>query len=174
MWRLYRVEKKWGRPLSETASKEEAEDVSVFSAQARHYALGVLVVVYTFNFIDRQILPILLEPIKQDLGLSDTQLGLLTGFACSRVAPFSHEREVAPRVEAWTGTILSQRYRTGRSTEATVTLEAGSCLGRYTIHRTVSVEPRRGRKQITTTAGLLQPEHKSSTISSFTSRSGKL
>ena len=37
--------------------------------------------VYTFNFIDRQILSILLEPIKQDLGLSDTQLGLLTGFA---------------------------------------------------------------------------------------------
>jgi len=47
----------------------------------RRYALGVLVVVYTFNFIDRQILSILLEPIKNDLGLSDTQLGLLTGFA---------------------------------------------------------------------------------------------
>ncbi len=47
----------------------------------RRYVLGVLVVVYTFNFIDRQILSILLEPIKRDLGLSDTQLGLLTGFA---------------------------------------------------------------------------------------------
>ncbi len=47
----------------------------------RSYVLGVLVVVYTFNFIDRQILSILLEPIKLDLGLSDTQLGLLTGFA---------------------------------------------------------------------------------------------
>lgn len=56
-------------------------DPSVFSKSARHYALSVLVVVYTFNFIDRQILSILLEPIKQDLGLSDTQLGLLTGFA---------------------------------------------------------------------------------------------
>ena len=54
---------------------------SVFSKEARHYALSILVVVYTFNFIDRQILSILLEPIKQDLGLSDTQLGLLTGFA---------------------------------------------------------------------------------------------
>ena len=31
---------------------------------ARHYALGILVVVYTFNFIDRQILSILLEPVK--------------------------------------------------------------------------------------------------------------
>ena len=47
----------------------------------RRYALSVLVVVYTFNFIDRQILSILLEPIKQDLGLSDTALGMLTGFA---------------------------------------------------------------------------------------------
>ncbi len=53
----------------------------VFSKEARHYALSILVVVYTFNFIDRQILSILLEPIKQDLGLSDTQLGMLTGFA---------------------------------------------------------------------------------------------
>jgi len=43
--------------------------------------LGTLVVIYTFNFIDRQILSILLEPIKNDLGLSDTELGMLTGFA---------------------------------------------------------------------------------------------
>ncbi len=57
------------------------EEPSVFSPAARQYALGVLVVVYTFNFIDRQILSILLEPIKQDLGLSDSALGLLTGFA---------------------------------------------------------------------------------------------
>ncbi|MAI53888.1 MAG: MFS transporter [Gammaproteobacteria bacterium TMED95] len=54
---------------------------SVFSPAVRNYALGVLVVVYTFNFIDRQILSILLEPIKQDLRLSDTALGMLTGFA---------------------------------------------------------------------------------------------
>ena len=54
---------------------------SVFSPAVRNYALGVLVVVYTFNFIDRQILSILLEPIKHDLGLSDTALGMLTGFA---------------------------------------------------------------------------------------------
>lgn len=53
----------------------------MFSPAARNYALGVLVVVYTFNFIDRQILSILIEPIKRDLGLSDGQLGLLAGFA---------------------------------------------------------------------------------------------
>jgi len=48
---------------------------------ARHYALAILVVVYTFNFIDRQILSILLEPVKAELGLSDTAMGMLTGFA---------------------------------------------------------------------------------------------
>lgn len=47
----------------------------------RYYALGLLVVVYTFNFIDRQILSILLEPIKTELELSDTAMGMLTGFA---------------------------------------------------------------------------------------------
>lgn len=51
------------------------------SERYRSYALGLLLVVYVFNFIDRQILTILLEPIKQDLELSDTALGFLTGFA---------------------------------------------------------------------------------------------
>jgi predicted MFS family arabinose efflux permease len=55
--------------------------LTVIDEGTRRYVLGVLVVVYTFNFIDRQILSILLEPIKQELGLSDTQLGLLSGFA---------------------------------------------------------------------------------------------
>ncbi len=51
------------------------------SNSLRNYVLGILVVVYTFNFIDRQILSILLESIKNDLNLSDTSLGMLTGFA---------------------------------------------------------------------------------------------
>ncbi len=55
--------------------------MTTFDEQTRRYVLGVLVVVYTFNFIDRQILSILLEPIKLELELSDSQLGLLTGFA---------------------------------------------------------------------------------------------
>jgi predicted MFS family arabinose efflux permease len=47
----------------------------------RGYALFMLVLVYTFNFIDRQIVGILAVPIKADLGLSDTQLGLMGGLA---------------------------------------------------------------------------------------------
>ena len=49
--------------------------------KAAYYALGILTVVYAFNFIDRQLLAILQESIKADLNLSDSQLGLLTGFA---------------------------------------------------------------------------------------------
>ena len=45
------------------------------------FVLAILTVVYAFNFIDRQILVILQEPIKAELGLSDTQLWLLTGFS---------------------------------------------------------------------------------------------
>ena len=51
------------------------------TASARNYALVLLTIVYSFNFIDRQLLAILQESIKLDLGLSDSQLGLLTGFA---------------------------------------------------------------------------------------------
>lgn len=43
--------------------------------------LAMLLVVYIFNFVDRQILAILAAPIQADLDLSDTQLGLLGGIA---------------------------------------------------------------------------------------------
>jgi MFS family permease len=47
----------------------------------RSYVLVVLVIVYTFNFIDRQIVGILAVPIKTELHLSDSQLGLMGGLA---------------------------------------------------------------------------------------------
>src|SRR5688500_10994435 len=45
------------------------------------YALAVLVIVYVFNFVDRQILSILAEHIKADLHVTDAQLGYLYGTA---------------------------------------------------------------------------------------------
>jgi predicted MFS family arabinose efflux permease len=47
--------------------------------------LWILLIVYIFNFIDRQIVNILAEPIARDLGLSDTQIGLMTGLAFALV-----------------------------------------------------------------------------------------
>jgi predicted MFS family arabinose efflux permease len=54
---------------------------SYSSPKSSYYTLGLLTIVYSFNFIDRQLLAILQESIKADLALSDSQLGLLTGFA---------------------------------------------------------------------------------------------
>ena len=45
------------------------------------FALSILVVVYVFNFIDRQILTILAEEIQADLGISDSGIGFLYGTA---------------------------------------------------------------------------------------------
>ena len=47
----------------------------------RYYILAVVLVIYIFNFIDRQLLAILLPYIKKDLAVSDTLLGFLTGTA---------------------------------------------------------------------------------------------
>jgi MFS family permease len=47
----------------------------------RSYVLVALVIVYTFNFIDRQIVGILAVPIKAELQLSDSQLGMMGGLA---------------------------------------------------------------------------------------------
>ena len=43
--------------------------------------LAMLLVVYSFNFLDRQILGILAQPVKADLGFTDTQMGALGGLA---------------------------------------------------------------------------------------------
>ena len=65
-----------------TTSKnvEQHNKITPFTSSYRNYILFLLTIVYVFNFIDRQILVILQESIKKELGLSDTQLGLMSGF----------------------------------------------------------------------------------------------
>ena len=79
------------------------------------YALGLLFVVYVFNFIDRSILGMLNQPIKEDLGLTDTQMGFLGGVAfaifytfigipVARLADVSVRRNVvAISLAVWSG-----------------------------------------------------------------------
>ena len=50
-------------------------DSGLYSAAA----LSVLTLVYVLNYLDRQLLAVLAEPIRKELHLSDTELGLLTG-----------------------------------------------------------------------------------------------
>jgi MFS family permease len=64
--------------VSEEAKQPRAEDrASPYS----WYVLGILVLVYIFNFVDRQILSILANDIKRDLGVDDAYLGFLYGTA---------------------------------------------------------------------------------------------
>ena len=60
---------------------QQTQTSTVPTVPGRAWVLAVLTLVYTFNHVDRQILVILLEPIKLELGLRDSQLGMLTGIA---------------------------------------------------------------------------------------------
>lgn len=64
-------------PLSAPVS----DHVAPFSRAYTRYAMGLLLGIYIVNFLDRQVVNILAEPIKHDLGLADWQLGLMSGLA---------------------------------------------------------------------------------------------
>ena len=53
----------------------------MFTPAYKRYALAVMTAVYMLNLVDRGLIGLLLQPIKEDLRLSDTQLGFLTGIA---------------------------------------------------------------------------------------------
>lgn len=61
--------------------KKIAEESPYPSTGYAWYVVGVLTLVYIFSFIDRQILNLLVSPIRRDLGISDTQMSLLMGFS---------------------------------------------------------------------------------------------
>jgi len=67
--------------VKKPAGAGKAPTTAEFSAGYRNYALLILLLGYIVNFVDRSILNILLEPIKLELDLNDTQLGLLGGLA---------------------------------------------------------------------------------------------
>jgi len=73
--------------LAEETSKIEndavvdVEEPPYPSARYAWYVVGVLMVIYVFSFVDRQVMGLLVGPIKRDLDLSDTQMGLLMGTA---------------------------------------------------------------------------------------------
>lgn len=62
-------------------SSELKQQLSSNSLSGAWYAVSILLVAYTFSFIDRTILALLVEPIKADLDITDTQISLLHGLA---------------------------------------------------------------------------------------------
>jgi MFS family permease len=69
--------------MSNEAAAPAAPAQSEFSCGStyKHYVVWLLFIVYVFNFLDRQILSIVIEPIKKEFGLHDWQLGVLSGLA---------------------------------------------------------------------------------------------
>ncbi len=67
--------------MSDIAAEEPAPAVAAKTDSYAWYVLVVLTIVYTFNFVDRQIIAIVSPAIKAELGLSDSVLGLLKGLA---------------------------------------------------------------------------------------------
>jgi MFS family permease len=63
------------------ATAPVTQPVVLLSRGYRAYALGLLLLIYIFNFVDRSVVNILAEPIKDDLGLADWQIGLMSGLA---------------------------------------------------------------------------------------------
>lgn len=81
--------------------------------KAPAYSLGLLLLIYVFNNVDRQIMNILVEPVKADLGLDDGQIGWLiggsfalfytvAGFPIARLADRGNRRNlIAISLVAW-------------------------------------------------------------------------
>ncbi len=63
------------------ATASDSAPASGAAPRSVRTTLWILLIVYIFNFVDRQIVNILAEPIARDLRLSDTQIGLMTGLA---------------------------------------------------------------------------------------------
>src|SRR5579864_8443707 len=69
-----------------TRSPEQSDEPS--SLRYAWYVVGVLTVFYSFSFIARAIFSLLVQPIRRDLHINDTQVGILVGFTFSVVYTF--------------------------------------------------------------------------------------
>ncbi|MDB2510201.1 MFS transporter [Pseudomonadales bacterium] len=67
--------------MNSNESDAQVASETGYSKGYLRYALGMFLLIYIVNFVDRQIFSILIEPIKEEIDLSDTQLGLLGGIA---------------------------------------------------------------------------------------------
>src|SRR5271169_6098207 len=74
---------------SSAAQAEISRDSSPYpSSFAAWYSVAVLMLMYIFSFIDRTTISLLVEPMKRDLHISDTQIGMLQGLAFALLYTF--------------------------------------------------------------------------------------
>src|SRR6202789_1736962 len=99
---------------SQSAVAAASNDTSSYpSSFAAWYSVAVLMLMYIFSFIDRTTISLLVEPMKRDLHISDTQIGMLQGLAFALLYTFlglpiarlsdRHSRRaiIAARVVIW-------------------------------------------------------------------------
>ncbi len=72
-------------PASDLSSGKDNAYPSSFAAW---YSVAVLLLMYIFSFIDRTTMSLLVEPMKRDLQISDTQIGMLQGLAFALLYTF--------------------------------------------------------------------------------------
>ncbi len=77
-----------GEGLVDESTPSDGVTYATATPAYRTYVLWLLLLVYVVNFLDRQVINILAEPIKNDLHLADWQVGLLSGFAFGIVYTF--------------------------------------------------------------------------------------
>ena len=63
-----------------TAVTEVATGPTEKTSIAAYYAVGMLTLIYSLNFLDRTVITILIDPIKRDYHLSDKMMGFISGF----------------------------------------------------------------------------------------------
>src|SRR6202021_3304272 len=74
---------------SQSVDAAARRDSSSFPASfAAWYSVAVLILMYIFSFIDRTTISLIVEPMKRDLQISDTQIGMLQGLAFALLYTF--------------------------------------------------------------------------------------
>ena len=101
--------------LASAEASPAATAPPTYSKAYVRYAMWLLLGIYIVNFVDRSVINILAEPIKQDLNLADWQLGLMSGLAfailytflgipIARLAEYSHRpRIISLAAATWSG-----------------------------------------------------------------------
>jgi MFS family permease len=74
--------------LNATELASSSDSSSYPSSFAAWYSVSVLMLMYIFSFIDRTTISLLVEPMKRDLHISDTQIGMLQGLAFALLYTF--------------------------------------------------------------------------------------
>jgi len=64
-------------PITTSDAQSQKEQVGFYP----WFVIGVMIFALTISFIDRQIISLLVEPIKDDLQITDTQMSMLQGLA---------------------------------------------------------------------------------------------